>query len=487
MTRRIMHLPRPRTAPGALLGLLVGLLLVTLLLASPASKAAPGADLVTPGDQALSLSMGSGVLVRLDRPASEVFIANADIADVQVKSPRVVYVFAQKQGETSFYALDDQDQVIFGTTVRVTPPLKAVRRALEQTLPDLPVSVTALGNMLMLSGRVESPVQAAMAERVVRQVTGTDTLLNQISIAQPTQVSLRVRIAEVSRVVLKELGFNWQGGLFGGDVQVGIARGRSFGGDLGSFFGPGDQATSLFTGITTGDLDLNAAIDALDQEGLLTVLAEPNLTALTGESANFLAGGEFPVPVPDENGIGIEYRPFGVSLSFAPTVLDSGRISMRVKPEVSDLSEAGAIRIQGISLPSITTRRAETTVELGSGQSFAIAGLLENSITQDNSRLPGLGDIPILGALFRSESFRREETELLIVVTPYLVRPTAPQNVSLPTDNYLAPTDAERLIRNDQWAPGGADSHPGKAPPPRRRDAAASPSGAEERTTGDRP
>ncbi|MBL4838706.1 MAG: hypothetical protein JKY34_14135, partial [Kordiimonadaceae bacterium] len=207
--------------------------------------------------------------------------------------------------------------------------------------------------------------------------------------------------------------------------------------------------------INSGLLDLNYAIDALDQDGFIKVLAEPNLTALSGQTANFLAGGEFPIPIPTRDGIAIEYREFGVKLEFTPTVMNSGRISMHVKPEVSDLSTAGAIRISGISIPSISTRRAETTVELGSGQSFAIAGLIRSNVVQDGDKYPGLGDIPILGALFRSEKFRREETELLIVVTPYLVRPVSDRQLVLPTDNFEVPGDAERFLTGKRWVPTG--------------------------------
>ena len=213
----------------------------------------------------------------------------------------------------------------------------------------------------------------------------------------------------------------------------------------------GNDVGSLVGSITPGNLDLNYAIDALDREGFLTVLAEPNLTALTGQAANFLAGGEFPIPVPTRDGIGIEYREFGVKLDFTPTVLNSGRISMQVRPEVSDLSDAGAIRINDISVPSISTRRAETTIELGSGQSFAIAGLIENSVSQDKDKYPGLGDIPIIGALFRSDRFRREETELLIVVTPYLVKPVSDRHITLPTDNFVAPNDVDRILKGKSW------------------------------------
>ncbi len=418
-----------------------------------------GAELVTPHAGGMSIEINKGTLVRLDRPASEVFIANPEIADVQVKSARVVYIFGKAQGETTFYALDEQDNTIFSSGIAVTRNLSALNKAFERMMPGSPISATTLGELIVLQGNVGAPDQAALAEQLAKSVLGTDQVMNNINVLQPTQVNLRVRIAEVSRTVLKQLGVSWEGFLSGSGAGIGIATGRNVfdlvpdpvTGIPSKVFIPGADTGSLLGTITPGNLDLNYAIDALDREGFLTVLAEPNLTALTGQAANFLAGGEFPIPIPSRDGIGIEYREFGVKLDFTPTVLNSGRISMQVRPEVSDLSDAGAIRINGISVPSISTRRAETTIELGSGQSFAIAGLIENSVSQDKDKYPGLGDIPIIGALFRSDRFRREETELLIVVTPYLVKPVSNRHINLPTDNFIAPNDVNRILNGKSW------------------------------------
>ncbi|TNE60959.1 MAG: type II and III secretion system protein family protein [Alphaproteobacteria bacterium] len=424
-----------------------------------------GASVVDPGaNNLLSLEVSKGTLIRLDRPATEVFVANPEVADVQVKSPRVIYIFGKAPGETSFYALDKDDQTIFSTSVQVTRNVAALRNALSQMLPGVPVEVSTLGQMTVLQGTVSAPDEAALAENLARSVLGTDKVLNSLNILQPTQVNLRVRIAEVSRSVLKSLGVSWESLYSGSTIGIGIAQGRDVidfiadpvtGLPVKNFLIPGDAPT-LFGDVVSGALDLNYAIDALDSEGFLKVLAEPNLTALTGQSANFLAGGEFPVPIPSRDGIGIEYREFGVKLDFTPTVMNSGRISMRVRPEVSDLSTAGSIQVEGISVPSISTRRAETTVELGSGQSFAIAGLLQNNVIQDATKFPGLGDLPIIGALFRSDKFRHEETELLIVVTPYIVRPVSDRQLMLPTDHYVAPGDMERYLKGRRWVPSEA-------------------------------
>ncbi|MCJ9428587.1 type II and III secretion system protein family protein [Kordiimonas marina] len=420
-----------------------------------------GASIVNADADNLTIEVSKGTLIRLDRPATEVFVANPDVADVQVKSPRVIYIFGKRPGETSFYALDKNDKTIFSSGVAVSRNLSALRTAFKQMLPNLPIEVSALGQMTVLRGNVSAPDQAALAEKLAHSVLGTDKVLNNLKVLQPTQVNLRVRIAEISRSVLKQLGVNWENFYNGSNFGIGLFQGRNVFDmikdpvtemPIKQFVQPGN-VSSLVGSITPGGLDLNYAIDALDTEGFLKVLAEPNLTALSGKSANFLAGGEFPIPVPSRDGIGIQYREFGVKLDFTPTVLNSGRISMRVRPEVSDLSTAGSIQIQGISVPSISTRRAETTIELGSGQSFAIAGLIQNNVTHDTTKLPGLGDIPILGALFKSDKFRHEETELLIVVTPYIVRPVSARKLMLPTDHYVAPNDMERYLSGKHWVP----------------------------------
>ena len=426
-----------------------------------------GASIVSPGTKSLDIEVSKGTLIRLDRPAAEIFIVNPDIADVQVKSARVVYIFGKAQGETSFYALDKDDHTIYSATVQVTRNLGALRTAYDRMLPTSPIEISSIGGLIVLQGNVGGPDEAAMAEQLARTVLNTDRVMNSINVTQPTQVNLRVRIAEVSRSVIKQLGVAWENLQGNSGTGFGFFQTRNVADvildpvtDLPTkVFVPSSDAFSLMGTLGGGsNFDLNWAIDALDQEGFLRVLAEPNLTALTGQTANFLAGGEIPIPVPSRDGIGIEYREYGVQLDFTPTVLNSGRISMHVRPEVSDLSTSGAIKIEGISIPSITTRRADTTVELGSGQSFAIAGLLQNNVTQQADKFPGLGDIPILGALFRSEKFRREETELLIVVTPYIVRPVSDRTLILPTDKFIAPGDMDRFLKGRRWVPTAPDA-----------------------------
>lgn len=443
--------------------LLVALPLTSLSLVAEAAqeqRGTEGASLVSTQSATINLAIGKGQLIRLDRPAKSVFVADENIADIQVKSPRLIYIMGKAGGETSFFALDSNDATIYSAEVAVSRNLGQLTKAIESLVPSAEVRLTTFSGMIMVQGRVASPDEAASVERIIKGMAGVTSVLNRLEIMQPTQVNLRVRIAEVSRTSIKQLGVRWESIFSGVDGAIGLATGsdavRSVISPItdlpvSEFITTPGQASNYFGRLSTGNLDLNAVIDALGNEGLLTVLAEPNLTAVTGEEADFLAGGEFPVPIPTQNGIAIEYRKFGVSLNFKPTVLNSGRITLAVEPEVSNLSDTGAIRVEGISIPSITTRRAKTTVELGSGQSFAIAGLLQNETVKNASKLPGLGDIPILGALFRSKRFERNETELLIVVTPYLVNPVSDRRIALPTDGYVNPSDMDYFLKNKSW------------------------------------
>lgn len=444
---------------GLIMGMMAGAFGICLSQGHVTALPQDGASVVSPQGKAIQIEIGKGQLIRLSRPADSVFVANPAIADVQVKSPRIIYLLGKASGETSFFAMDKDDKTIYSAEVTVNRNLRKVQAAIKSLMPDHDIQIQTIGGMVLLQGNVSSPDEAASVENIVKGLAGVTSVMNKLNIMQPTQVNLRVRIAEVSRSSLKQLGVRWQS-LLGGNATFGVATGGeafnliedpATGLPLRNFLRGAGGVGNYIGSYTSGNVDLNLVIDAMDDEGFLTVLAEPNLTALSGAAADFLAGGEFPVPIPNEDGIGIQYRRFGVSLKFKPTVIDSGRITLEVEPEVSDLSNAGAIRVNGISIPSITTRRAKTTVELGSGQSFAIAGLLENESVRSAAKLPGLGDIPILGALFKSKRFERNETELLIVVTPYVVRPVSDRKLALPTDGYIAPSDMDFFLRGENW------------------------------------
>ena len=378
-------------------------------------------------------------------------MANPEIADVQASGDgSSLFLFGKAPGSTSVIALSAGNQPLATYRVTVTPPISGLKQRLATELPDNRVSVESTPTALILSGEVASPVQAQHAVEIAKTYLGKDqTVVNRMSIAVGTQVNLRVRVAEVSRTVTKELGFNWESLFNIGAFTLGIATGRDA--HHGSRNDPprGPMARRPCPSDTThNNADINVVIDALATDGLISVLAEPNLVALSGEAASFLAGGEFPIPVAQrDDELTIEFKKFGVSLDFVPTVLSGNRINMKVRPEVSELTDAGAIEINGLRIPALSVRRAETTVELGSGQSFAIAGLLQNTSRTNVDKVPGLGDVPVLGTLFRSSRFQRNETELVIVITPYIVRPVSQATaLAVPNDAVQPASDLERIF-----------------------------------------
>ncbi len=444
--------------------------LVAMALVGAIAKPVSGQAIVRTSGPPISVDISKGVLITLPRPADTVFVANPAIADVQVKSPRLIYLYGKDPGETSLYAVDADQQVMLNRPVIVSRDIAGLQSALTQLHPGGTVMVSAIDKSLVLTGKVSSPVDAEEVKQMANSFMGDDKqLVNRVTVDEPNQVNLRVRITEVSRTVVKELGFNWQTMLQSGGIVFGLATGNpvlgvqqasSSGSTLNAlapsvgipsgvngldYFTRNNGTNSVILGSNSAGTSVNTVIDALEQNGLVNILAEPNLTAMTGETASFLAGGEFPILIPGGS-LGqttIQFKQYGVSLAFTPVVLANGRISLRVKPEVSQLTTQGAVQISGVNIPALTTRRAETTVELGSGQSFAIGGLLQNSVNDNINKLPGLGDLPILGALFRSTQFQRAESELVIVVTPYLVRPVSDQQIATPTDGYRPPNDTD--------------------------------------------
>ncbi|SBV32908.1 Type II and III secretion system protein [uncultured Sphingopyxis sp.] len=419
------------------------------------------AQAVQNANGSLELSVGRGRLVSLPATMSDVFVANDDVADVQVRSGRQLYVFGKKPGETSIYATDSGGRVVFSTVARVGNNIETIDQMLALAMPEASIVATPMNGFVLLTGTVRSPDDAAESERLVQAFVGEETkVLSRLRTATPLQVNLQVRIAEVNRSLVKEisgnlltrdtdgpLGNGFLGGVFGGR-QAGTITTDANGNTTYTITTPAGTRSLAGAGRLFG-LDLIASLDIGERSGLVATLAQPNLTAISGETAEFLAGGEFPVPIPGNfAGTTIEYRKYGVSLAYTPTVLSNGRISLRVRPEVSELSTEGAIEMQGFQVPALTIRRAETTVELGSGESFMIAGLLNNRSIGAIDKMPGLGDVPLLGTLFKSDSFRRGETELVIVVTPYLVQPVSANDIKLPTDAFQDTHDLQRLLLN---------------------------------------
>ncbi|MDV7340376.1 type II and III secretion system protein family protein [Terasakiella sp. A23] len=393
-----------------------------------------GVEILPSAQTSLSVELNKSRLIRLSRAATSVFIANPEVADVQVKSPTLVYLFGKNVGTTTLYAVDGEDRVLANMDVNVTHNLKNLHKAVMHAVPDADVQFSSINGTLVMDGVINSAREMEDINQIAKRFSPSETgVINRLRVDALNQVNLRVRIAEVSRDIDKRLGFNWNMvGSIGSAFSFGLVGSNSFA-----------QGLSTLS-VTTNDI--SGVLDAMEDEGLVTILSEPNLTAMSGEEASFLAGGEFPILVPSDDGPSIDFREYGVRLSFKPVVMDDGRINLQVEPEVSSLSETSSVTLDGYVIPSLTTRKTKTTVELGSGQSFAIAGLLQNKTGHNLSKFPGLGDIPILGSLFRSDSFQREESELVIIITPYLVKPITHAKASLPTDGYSAPHDIERIF-----------------------------------------
>lgn len=403
--------------------------------------------------ETVNLSKGTGTLVRLSEPMSDIFVANDAVADVQVRSPTQLYVFGKGSGETTVYATAKNGRVVYAANVRVGNNISSVGEMLHLAMPEANIQATPMNNLVLLTGTVPNPDDAAEAQRLTQAYVGAETqVVSRLRSATPLQVMLQVRVAEVNRSALKKVGVNLLNRDSGTGDLFGIGQGNP--GTINATNGTVSGATfKSLAGATTlgffGHLfgtDLLGTLDLMQNDGFAATLAQPTLSALSGETASFLAGGEFPIPVSQgNNAVTIEYKSYGVGLAFTPFVLSNGRISMRVRPEVSEISDGGSVTLNGFTVPALTTRRAETTVELGSGQSFMIAGLLQNRNNNTISRAPFLGDLPILGALFRSTSYQRNETELVIIVTPYLVRPVSGQ-LADPTQGYRAPTDFQQIL-----------------------------------------
>ena len=472
--------------------------------AAPTTPAAPAGPAVA-AVQRLSLAAGTGLLLRLPQPAATMMSAEPQVARVQPASPTSLFLMGVAPGRTTILAATDGGAPIVQYEVTVTPgsvpapppsgafampgapatppptpavtaaTAAAIHAAIAQSVPGAAeVAVRATGNGVTLSGIVPTAAAALQAEAIAHAyLADKGAVYDTMEVLGSVQVNVRVRIAEISRQITRQLGFNWQSLGSGRPWQLGVAIGAAASGavnplvPLGLLALNGATVDQVGGGYTSNNWDVNGIIDALAADQLITILAEPNLTALSGQTASFLAGGEFPIPiggvavggVPQ---ITVQFQQYGVSLSVVPTVLAPNRLNLRIRPEVSELSNAGAVSVpigpnQSITIPALTVRRAETTIELGSGQSFAIAGLLQRTSTDLSNALPYLGETQVLGALFKSTQFQRGETELVIIVTPYIVRPAAsPALLHAPTDHFQPATDLDRILFGRQEAAAGA-------------------------------
>lgn len=415
----------------------------------------------------VTLSIGRGQQINLGSTITDVVVANPQVADVEVKSGRQLYILAKGPGETSIVATDAAGRTVYSATVRVGMNLDSIDQMLSVAMPDADITVTTMNGIIMLTGTVKQPEEASDAADLVTAFSGGQAkVVNRIKTATPLQINLQVRVAEVSRSLAKEISGNFNTRDFDGPTGNGFllpvqSAGRDFATITGGYPNIPRAGASP---VTTYDLsqlagsaligaagklfgiDVAAAFDLSERAGLVSTLANPNLTTVSGETAEFLAGGRFPIVTSSNNGVSVQYETYGINLTYTPIVLSDGRISLRVRTEVSDISSQGAVRVGGLEIPATTTRMAETTVELGSGQSMMIAGLLKNELGSSISKTPGVGDVPVLGALFKSNGWRRNETELMIVITPYLVKPISDSEIKLPTDGLHSANDAERVL-----------------------------------------
>ena len=416
----------------------------------------------------VGLSVGEGRLLRLDRDAVNVLLGDGSVADVQVVSPRTLYVYGRKPGQTTLSATDAQSGAVAQMTLRVTRSSAAAQAALPSSSGD--ISLSFEGSRIVARGAVSDLGQALEASATARAYNATGLPpLDRTRLAGAQQVTLRVRIAEVSRSSITQLGLNLNvaadPGSFAFNLLTGSYLSQAVASSLTtSLSGQANTATTttnfgnLSAGLISHRVNANALLNALQTEGLVTTLAEPNLTTLSGETASFNAGGEVPIPVPQALGVNtIEYKSYGVQLLFTPTVLPGERIALRVRPQVSEISSANSVMISGTTVPSFVSRSAETNVEMASGQTLSIAGLFQRNEQNTLSKFPFLGDVPILGALFRSSSYQRDETELVILITPYLSQPVSPAGAfPLPTDRAArALPGPAAAVRPGQATPTG--------------------------------
>ncbi len=390
----------------------------------------------------LNVPMNRAVVVESDQPFAELSIANPNIADISTLSATSIYVLGKTPGRTTLTILSPEGELIANVDVHVTPDVAEFKERLEQILPGENIEVRTANDGIVLSGVVSSSAKLDRALDLANRYA-PDRVSNLMSVGGTQQVMLKVRFAEMQRSVSKGLGARLGLSASSGNFSVDGGSGRPLTGSQGN----------LGMGFSAGGLQFSAMLEALESRGLVRTLAEPNLTALSGQEANFLAGGEYPVPIRDEDGgTTVEYKPFGVELNFTPWVVDGDVINLAINAAVSGIdtqveSETGALAFR--------RRETSTTVEMRDGESFAIAGLLQDDFRNMANQVPWLGDIPILGALFRSSQYNREQTELVIIVTPHLVTPTRGEALALPTDRVRLPTEREFFLLG-QSSGGGA-------------------------------
>lgn len=403
--------------------------------------------------QALEVPMNRAVVLESETPFAELSIANPGIADISTLSDRSIYVLGKTPGRTTLTLFNADGQLITNVEVQVTTDVAEFKERLNQILPGEKIEVRTANDGIVLSGTVSSTQRLARAlDLAERYAPGR--VSNLMSVGGTQQVMLKVRFAEMQRSVSKNLsaslGIQGTNDVLetGGWLSGGSAAnpgGNTVGGGTILATQPDARALGVL-GFTTGSLQIGILLEALESKGVVRTLAEPNLTALSGQEAKFLAGGEYPVPVSDDGTITVEYKPFGVEMRFTPTVVDGDLINLQINASVSSIDGTVTQESDGIQLAAFKRRETSTTVEMRDGESFAIAGLLQDDFRDVSGQVPWLGDIPVLGALFRSAEYERGQSELVIIVTPHLVSPTRGEALALPTDRVRLPTEAELFL-----------------------------------------
>ncbi len=465
----------------------------------------------------VNVGLNKSVILNLPRDARDILVSNPAIADAVIRTSRRIYITGVAVGQSNIIVFDRAGEKVADLDLQVERDTSALSEMLRRLIPDSDVKVEIINDNIVLSGTVrnaadsrraqdiaeifanggantgsggaqpssssasESPsgspggnINVSLSNSSATTTAPTSKVVNLLTIEGEDQVHLKVTVAEVERSIAKQLGIEMSGNITIGKFNTcmvsptACSSGSSaVGSTLGNPFGVNNKSLSdnaLTLGYNDGVSSLSATLRALEQTGVMKTLAEPTLTAISGETASFLAGGEFPVPTAkDQQGnITVEFKPFGVALGFTPVVLSEGRISLRVKTEVSELTSDGSFTAYGLTIPGLKVRRAESTLELPSGGSLVMGGMLQDNVRQSIGKFPGLGDLPILGPLFRSRDFQRDETELVIIITPYLVRPVARSALALPTDGYSTAGDAQANFLGDLNRVYGADG--AKAP-----------------------
>ena len=409
----------------------------------------------------VKIGLGKSLVIDLPRDAKDVLVSSPTVADAVMRTARRAYLIGQEVGQTNVFFFDVAGRQIAVLELQVERDTAVLSQSIRQLVPGSSVQISSMNDNVVLTGSVRSPSDAEKAFDIAARFAGDPAkVLNMIAAEGSEQVFLKVTVAEVKRTVLKQFGVDLKLEINANSLQTNIISNPVFGLGLpvqpalrGSTAGVPSAGPGWGIGWTDGSTVIGANVRALEKQGLLRVLAEPTLSAISGETANFLAGGEFPVPVGNQCDaqtglcqLRVEYKPFGVGLAFTPVVMSAGRISLKVKTEVSELDRQTEVELSGTRIPGIKTRRTDTTVELPSGGSLVLAGLIQQDTKQVLNAVPGVTDIPILGALFRSRDFQNDETELVILATPYLSKPVARDELVRPDKNFSPATDPATLL-----------------------------------------